>query len=89
MCIRDRFYTAVESFPNEDELFCAQGGPHLTLYDDHGYENIGANCLRMIDYATSHNLKLGEIFYEDVILDDLSTEGYFNYLVRLSIPFSE
>ncbi len=29
----------------------AQGGPHLTLYDDHGYENIGANCLRMIDYG--------------------------------------
>lgn len=84
-----KFYTAVESFPDEDELFCAQGGPHLTLYDDHGYENIGANCLRMMDYATSHNLKLGKIFYEDVILDDLSTEGYFNYLVRLSIPFSE
>lgn len=66
------------------------GRSSSSLYiDDHGYENIGANCLRMMDYAASHNLKLGKIFYEDVILDDLSTEGYFNYLVRLSIPFSE
>ena len=30
-------------------------------------------------------MKLDNYFYEDVILDDLSTEGYNNYLVKLSI----
>lgn len=43
------------------------------------------SCLRLIDYAREHNLTLGEQFYEDVILDDLSTEGYYNYLVMVSI----
>ena len=38
-----------------------------------------------MEYAEAHNLTLGDRFYEDVILDDLSTEGYYNYLVKLSI----
>ena len=55
------------------------------LYDAHGYENIHANCLKLLAYAKAHSLQLGDCFYEDVILDDLSTEGYDNYLVKLSI----
>ena len=84
-----QFYTAVRP----EELTAAgyagavldQGGNFLAIYDNHGYANIHANCLKLMEYAEAHNLTLGDRFYEDVILDDLSTEGYYNYLVKLSI----
>ena len=57
----------------------------LAIYDNHGYANIHANCLKLMEYAEAHNLTLGDRFYGDVILDDLSTDGYYNYLVKLSI----
>ena len=84
-----QFYTAVRP----EELAAAgyagatldQGANYLAIYDNHGYSNVHANCLKLLDYARAHNLNLGDRFYEDVILDDLSTEGYYNYLVKLSI----
>lgn len=80
-----KFYTVVEAARAANKSTYAPGGAHLLLYDNHGYENIGRNCLRIIDYARAHGLTLGPCFYEDVIWDDLSTQGYFNYLVRLAI----
>lgn len=79
-----KFYTAVEDDFGSD-LLCAPEGDYIIIYDNHGYENVGQNCLKIMDYAAQNNLRLGPYFYEDVIWDDLSTEGYFNYLVRLSI----
>ena len=81
-----KFYTVVDSsdFPAGDLV--APSGTHLIIYDNEGYKNIHKNCLKIMDYASSHHLTLSDNFYEDVILDDLSTEGYFNYLVKLSIP---
>lgn len=80
-----KFYTAMEYGQMPEDLDYAPGGTYLILYDDNGYENIHENCLRMISYAKEHNLTLGNCFYEDVIWDDLSTQGYLNYLVRLAI----
>lgn len=83
------FYTYVH--PSElaeidsKQVSLSSGGTFLVLYDAHGYENIHANCRKLLAYAKAHSLQLGDCFYEDVILDDLSTEGYDNYLVKLSI----
>ncbi|MBR5229538.1 MAG: MerR family transcriptional regulator [Firmicutes bacterium] len=84
-----RFYTVV----NSDELQQAgvteavhgSGGNYLAIYDNQGYTNIHSCCLKLLEYGRSHNLKLGDHFYEDVILDDLSTDGYYNYLVKVSV----
>lgn len=84
-----QFYTVVR--PEElaaagyTEAVLDQGGNFLAIYDNHGYSNVHANCLKLLEYARAHNLTVGDRFYEDVILDDLSTEGYYNYLVKLSI----
>lgn len=83
-----RFYTVVppsENNPEISALTAVPGGRCLVIYDKHGYANIHANCQRLIDYAAENSLTLGDDFYEDVILDDLSTDGYYNYLVKLSI----
>lgn len=85
----DKFYTVV----HPDELRQAgvtdaafdRGGNYIAIYDNHGYTNIHANCLKLLDYAADHGLKTADHFYEDVILDDLATDGYYNYLVKLSI----
>lgn len=85
----DRFYTAVR--PEElaasgyTEATLDQGGNFLAIYDNHGYANVHASCLKLLEYAETHHLTVGDKFYEDVILDDLSTEGYYNYLVKVSI----
>ncbi len=65
------------------------GGPHLVYYDNHGYQNIHQICQKLIAYADEHHLKLGEYIYEDVILDDLSTKGFDNYLVKISTRIEE
>lgn len=84
-----KFYSVVD--PSEidkmdkSELVFDPGGRHLAIYDNHGYSNVHQSCLRLINYAREHGLALGDQFYEDVILDDLSTEGYYNYLVMVSI----
>ena len=80
-----KFYTVVEKSIAPEEAVMEPAGSYLVIYDDHGYENIGPNCLKILKYAAEHGYALGDDFFEDVILDDLSTEGYYNYLVRLSI----
>ena len=88
-----KFYTVVENDAQSSggapssalDAGVRPGGPHLVLYDDHGYENVDANCLRLIDYAAKNDLTLGEEIFEDVILDDLATDGYYSYLVKLSV----
>lgn len=68
-----------------DSVFLDKGGNYIAIYDDDGYSNILSNCLKLMDFAKEHKLTLGPYFYEDVILDDLTTDGYYNYLVKLSI----
>ncbi|MBR5516397.1 MAG: MerR family transcriptional regulator [Firmicutes bacterium] len=80
-----KFYTFVTSASNSKEKIVVPAGKHLVLYDNEGYKNVHKNCKKIIAYAEEHKLLLDDVFFEDVILDDLSTEGYHNYLVKLSI----
>ena len=87
-----KFYTLVlpdelkvKELGDTNSLFLDKGGNYISIYDNNGYKNIHSNCIKLMDYAREHGLSLGPHFYEDVILDDLSTQGYYNYLVKLSI----
>ena len=85
------FYSVVEKEALEasgyTDIDFDAGGTYLVLYDDHGYRNVCENCRKLLDYAADRNLTLTSDFYEEVILDDLSVDGYYNYLVKLSIRF--
>lgn len=83
-----KFYTFVPKENVSANSITAIAGEYLVLYDNEGYKNIHDNCQKMLKYAEIHGLKLGDVFYEDVILDDLSTEGYYSYLVKLSIKIN-
>ncbi len=39
----------------------------------------------MLNFAKENNLKLGDYFFEDAILDELSVDGYENFVVKISI----
>lgn len=80
-----KFYTVVEKEDLSSNGFVAPKGKHLVLYDNQGYKKIRSNCETLLNYASENKLPLDDVFYEDVILDDLSTEGYYNYVVKLSI----
>lgn len=84
-----KFYTIVDSSLVKSHkvksAFLDTGGKYLAMYDNHGYDNVHDICLELLDYAKKNHLKLGDSFYEDVILDDLSTNGYYNYLTKISI----
>ena len=84
-----KYYTVIDEPLSSGETFTAPGGEYLVIYDDHGYRNVGENCLKLINYAASEGLTLGDYIYEDVILDDLSTDGYYNYLIKLSVKVEE
>ena len=84
-----KFYTLVD--PNEvaptagTEPIVESGGSYIAVYDNKGYENICELCHLLLDYAKKNHLWLDDSFYEDVILDDFSVPGYYNYLVKVSI----
>lgn len=61
------------------------GGRYICIYDDRGYRNVHENCRRLMDFARENGLHLGSHFYEEVILDDLSVNGYDDYLVKLAV----
>ncbi len=79
------FYTFVPEEEASPSAITVAGGKHLVIYDNQGYKNIHKNCQKLLEYAQKHGLELGDAFYEDVILDDLSTKGYYDYVVKLSI----
>ena len=90
----DEFYTVLTETEakvlsseghGEGEAVFDCGGKFLAVYDDEGYRNVGECLLLLLEYAETHGLELGDKFYEDVIWDDLSTEGHEDYLVRFCI----
>ena len=59
-----KFYTTIGSIPDGVKVYRASSGRYLMIYDHNGYENIGSNCLRLLEYASSCGLDTGDFFYE-------------------------
>lgn len=54
--------------------------------DDEGYRNVEAICARLLTYAKEHGFQPGSHIYEDILLDEMSVNGYDNYTLKLSLP---
>lgn len=83
-----KFYTVADSATLKSSGFSDahidSGGRYIAIYDNHGYDNICKLCNKIIAYAKENHLILDDSLYEDVILDDLSVDGYYHYLVKVS-----
>ncbi|UOE95291.1 MerR family transcriptional regulator [Alkalihalobacillus sp. LMS39] len=65
--------------------FTAEKGTYLVAYHTAGYTTISDSFKKIIEYAQSNNVILEGYFYEDILLDDLSVQGYEKYLIKLSV----
>ena len=87
--IYSHFYSVVDRedlLPEDYEhAHLDTGGRYICIYDHQGYQNVHANCIKLMRYAEEHRLLITSDFYEEVILDDLSVKDYQNYLVKLSV----
>ena len=75
--------------PGTIPVFVKEAGTYLTAYHTGGYETLYQTYERMMAYAHKNGYRLGEYFYEDVLLDDLSVKGYENYVLQISIRIEE
>lgn len=84
-------YTQIDPedmLPSAD-IFIAPERTYLYAYSTNGYDNITDIFSELMQYAEKHDYKLGEYFYEDVLLDDMSKFGVDKYTLRISIEVIE
>lgn len=78
-------YSKIKNKPKNVPVYIKEAGIYLTTYYKGGYSDIKTTYDRIIEYIEEHNLKVIGDFYEDVLLDELSTVGYDNYFFKISI----
>ena len=81
------FYSVIDtpSVPEPESAMHWPGGDTLMIYDDQGYTRVPELCRILLSYAEEHGMTVSDTFREDIILDDLSVEGYYHYLVKVSV----
>jgi len=83
------FYTKILAPLAGTNIYSKEKGNYLTAYHTTGYNSIGETYLKILEFANENRLILGEHFFEDVILDELSVSGYENFVIRTSILIKE
>ena len=77
-------YTQVDKPIRGVRLLTAPAGHYLTYFHAGSFDTVREGYRRLLDWADAHGLTLGELFWEDVLLDELAGKGYDQYLLRLS-----
>ena len=97
MCIRDSYYKyssfytkiTIEQLPllqnNNIPFLLKEKGKYIVAYHSKGYYSLDEVYNKIFAFIKENNLKTIGNFYEDVLLDELSIEGYENYMVKISI----
>lgn len=80
---KGRIYTPVtdESIANG----YIEAGEYLTGYYEGREKYLHTGYEKIVDYAEKHKLSLGDHFFEDLFLDELSHKSIDNYLYRLTV----
>ncbi|WP_130890314.1 MerR family transcriptional regulator [Fusobacterium varium] len=85
------FYTkiTIEQLPllqnNNIPFLLKEKGKYIVAYHSKGYYSLDEVYNKIFAFIKENNLKTIGNFYEDVLLDELSIEGYENYMVKISI----
>lgn len=79
------FFTKVDNRPQHENLFVKTAGRYLNIFHNKGFFSTHKTYKNILDFANNNHLNLDYYFYEDVLLDDLSAEGYENYMAKISI----
>jgi len=79
------FYTKLHKADYYATAYKKPAGTYAALYDNHGYETVCDMMAKLKAYAQAHKLTLGDCFYEDTILDELSKKVEESYHLKISI----
>lgn len=83
--IYSHFFTKVSS-PDFPAATTRPAGAFAVCCDNQGYRNVETICARLLEYAKDHGFQPGPHIYEDILLDEMSVNGYDNYTLKLSLP---
>lgn len=82
-------YTQVDRPIRGVRLLTAPAGRYLTYSHAGSFDTVREGYRRLLEWADAHGQALGELFWEDVLLDELAGKGYDQYLLRLSVFLPE
>ncbi len=78
------YYTDVGELPGKNGLLMRKG-PYLVAYHCSGYLSIGEGYERLLTVVCERGLHIGDLFFEDVVLDEMSVKGYDHFMVKISV----
>ncbi|WP_302496856.1 MerR family transcriptional regulator [uncultured Flavonifractor sp.] len=81
-------YTQVDRPIRGVQMLTAPAGRYLTYFHAGSFDTVREGYQRLLDWAQTCGMTLGELFWEDVLLDELAGKGYDQYLLRLSVHLS-
>lgn len=79
------FYTKLAKNESDAANFRKPSGNYAVIYHRGGYDNAPHAYAKLIEYARLHGFIMGDYFYEDIVLDELSMKGWDNYVLKLSV----
>ena len=77
------FYLLLDKPIKDVTLKIRPAGKYLCIYHHGSFEHISKSYEEIIKYARIHNISLSGIFYEDMLLDTLTSKSKENYLIRI------
>lgn len=78
------FFTRLDE-ESDQFNYVKKAGTYLAFCDNHGYNNLPEIAKKLLAYAKRKELKTGEYFYEDIILDELAGKSDENSSIKLSV----
>lgn len=79
------FYTQVDRSPRGVETEVVPAGQYLSACHLGGFDTAEETYRRLLRSGAARGLTLGERFFEDVLLDELSSAGQQDYVLKISI----
>lgn len=83
------FYTTLDEESYAHHNFVKEAGLYLIAHHEGGYYTLPKTYKKILNFLDEHHLNVKSAFYEDVLLDDLSVDGYENYVFKISIMVEE
>ena len=78
------YYSRVDRAPKGVAVYQKAGGTYLTLRHETGYGDVERGYEILERFASARGMTLEGTFFEDALLDELTVEGYDNYVLKLA-----
>ena len=67
------------------DIYVKPAGKYAVIYHRNGYSTASESYRTLFEFVKISGFVMGDYFYEDDILDELSMKGYENYMIKISV----